>query len=629
MVQSQWRLPGRPAFLLGVNYWSRYGGPRMWERFDSHVVRRELAQMRRIGLNTCRCFTFIPSFMPNPPALSSVALTRFRSFLDLCRAEGMYTIPSFLVGHMSGENYDFPGQGGRSPYTDHEILSWETKLIRSIANEAAGQPAIVAYLASNEMPLWGGPASPAVIAQWARTLRQALYRKDPDRPFGLGDAVMNLKGGQNGFEVQSLKDIVDFVGPHTYYADADALRQAYNAEFCLRSLTYLGLPILFEEFGCSGTQASEENQAHYFREVIHSCLSIGAAGALGWCFSDFDLDEEPPYTHHAFELYFGITRSDGSEKPVCDELRRISNLIDQLPFPELQHPRPQAAIIVPSYFNTTYPFSREDRDRMRRVLLQTYALCTSAGLETELVPEDVDLAPYRLVLCPATQKLKATTWRKLLLHARAGNTVYWSYFSGDYNFHQGAWCAHFSELTGCRHQLRYACFDLPADLAIIEGSGLKLSTITQLGQPYPRAYLPIEPQGAEVLARDQDGRPALTRMTQGAGQVIFLNHPWEYYLAEQYHHYAMPQSVELYHFLANRAGLAPAIHCNQPVIQLRTVHTESGSFLWLINHDWKAVETNIVSPAGGPIYGTNMALAEGSTTLEIPTKGVYVYQLFS
>lgn len=620
-------IDGKPTFLLGVNYWSRPGGPRMWERFDPARIRQELRQMQSMGLNTCRSFAFIPTFMPSPPAVSSIALTRFRDFLNLCQEERMHTIPSFLVGHMSGENYEFPGQNGRSSYIDAEIISWEQALIRGLAGVSANHSAVIAYLATNEMPHWGGKSTPETIANWAALLKKTLHEKDREKPFSLGDGVMNLKGGQNGFDVRTLRSIVDFIGPHTYYADADPLRQAYNAEFCLRSLTYLGLPLLFEEFGTSSSQVSDENQVLYYREVIHACLSIGAAGALGWCFSDFALEDDPPYTHHAFELGFGITRADGSEKPVCNELRRISALIGQLDVPNLEHPRPKAAILVPSYFNTTYPFSWEDRDRMRRTFLQTYALCCCAGLEIELIPEEQDLSPYRLVLCPSTQKLLSTTWRNLLLHARRGNTVYWSYFSGDYNFHQGAWCQNFSDLTLCRHQLRYACFDAPDELTILEGSQLRLKIRTSVGKLCSQSYLPIETIGAEVLAKDHHGRPALTRAAQGAGEVIFLNHPLEYYLAEQFGDGKNSGVVDLYRLIAKRSGLLPSVSSSDPTVQVRLVNQKSKPLLWLFNHSWNPVDTNIESPGGVPVYGIESSLSEGATSLHLAPKQAVIFEL--
>lgn len=619
---------GKPTFLLGVNYWSRSGGPRMWDRFDPSVVEIELRHMRQIGLNTCRSFSFIPSFMPQPPILSTIALQRYGQFLDICHAEGMTTIPSFLVGHMSGENYDFRGQNGRSPYTDPQVIAWQQELVRGVATISKGHPAVIAYLASNEMPYWGGPSDPETVVSWATAMRQALTSCDTDRPFSLGDGVMNLRGGQNGFDVEALRDTVDFVGPHTYYADADPLRQALNAEFCVRSLTHLGLPVLFEEFGCSSCQVSEQNQRLYYREVLHACLTGGATGALGWCFSDFDLIDEPPYRHHAFELGFGITRADGSEKPVCDELREFSRLVDRLDFTRMNPPRPQTAILVPSYFNTSYPFSSEDRQRMRRTLLQAYVLCTAADMEAELIPEGADLDAYRLVLVPSTQKLLAPTWQQLLSHAEAGNTVYWSYFGGDYTFHQGAWCHQFERLTGCQHTLRYACIDLPEEQLALHGDGLDIRLSTTVGAPFPRSFLPVEPREAEVLANDGRGRPALLRNRIGQGSFLFLNHPLEYYLAEQ--HNALPASGApgLYQALRDRANVVDSpITCTEPTVQVRVVQADTSSLLWLFNHGWEEVDCELDTPGCVAIHGAEAHLPEGHGRLRLSGKQVVVLRL--
>jgi endo-1,4-beta-mannosidase len=632
-------LDGRPTFLLGVNYWSRAGGPRMWDRFDEEIVRGELRQMRGVGLNVCRSFAFIPSFMPRPPRLSRPALARFRRFLGLCAEAGIATIPTALVGHMSGENWPFPGQRGRSPYTDRVVLGWERQMVRAVASCAARSPAVCAYLASNEMPLWGGPAEVETIVDWATRLRRTLHLRDRRRPFGLGDGVMNLGGGQNGFDPQALRDVVDFVGPHTYYSDEDAARQAYNAEYCLRSLTHLGLPVLFEEFGGSAAQMSEANQALYFREVIHACLGVGAAGALAWCFSDFDLGEERPYLHHAFELQFGITRADGSERPVCEELRKLRRLIDLVDPPTLEPPRPAAAILVPSTFNTDYPFSSDDRARMRRVLLESYLLAASAGLEVELCPEGGDLSRYRLILCSSTQKLLATTWSELLRRARAGATVYWSAFMGDEAHLQGPWCQLFEQLTGCRHELRYGCYDAPDERVRIEGEGLGVRIDVQSAgrTPCSRARLPIEPFAADVLAHDAEGRPALTRARHGQGQVIFLAYPLEHYLGAQAVGWeARSGAFALYGQLGEMAGLRPAVRVEDPGVQRRLVRAPGGDLLWLFNHRWQPVSTVIDSPGGQPLLGPSafrlpapdsQPLREGSSSITLPAKGAAIYRL--
>jgi endo-1,4-beta-mannosidase len=602
----------------------------MWDgdRFDPVQVQEELAQMRRIGLNCCRSFAFIPSFMPAPPTVEAGALRRLETFLELCQAEGVATIPSFLVGHMSGENYDFPGQAGRCTYTDPEVLSWELALVRAVSEVSAGQPAVVAYLASNEMPRWGGKSTPRTIVDWARTLRRTLHEVDDQRPFSLGDGVMNLDGGQDGFDPAALAGVVDFVGPHSYYSDHDPLRQALNAEFCIRSLSHLRLPVLFEEFGCSCTQASEANQALYYREVLHACLGAGAVGALSWCFSDFDLTADPPYDHHAFELGFGVTRADGSEKPVCNELRDVARLVrSELDWPSLRPPRPMAALIVPSYFNTRYPFSSEDRARMRRTLLQAYVLCAAAGVEAELVPETGTLEHYDLLLAPSTQKLLASTWRRLLQRAGEGATVYWSFFNGDHDFHQGAWCHPLEQLIGCRHGLRYGCPDLPDPQWSVTGPGLTLRCPTDVGAPFPRAYLPIEPIDAEVLGRDNRGRPALVHARHGAGRVVFLNHPLEYYLAEQSGATATSGGDQLYRYLAEVAGVAPQICAHDPHVQVRQAADSRGTLLWLINHGWQEVAAQLDTPGGAPVYGTDVVLPEGRANVTLGPKQVALYRL--
>lgn len=620
-----------PSFLLGVNYWSRAGGPRMWERFDETAVDHELAQMQRIGLNACRSFNFLPSVMPRRGQCSETALGYLRRFLSSCERHGISAIPSFLVGHMSGENYDFVGQEGRCPYTDPQILHWQNEIVRQTATVCKTSPSVIAYLASNEMPLWGGKSTPVQIRTWAETLRATLHDVDASKPFSLGDGVMNLKGGQNGFDVETLRGIIDFVGPHTYYADHDPLRQALNAEFCIRNLTYLGVPVLFEEFGCSSNQASESNQRHYYREVIHSCLSAGATGALGWCFSDFSLDDDPPYTHHAFELSFGITATDGREKTVCDELRAIAALSrNALDFPTLEAPVARAAIVVPSYFNTQYPFAWEDRDRMRRTLLQSYVLTTLAGIEAELVPETHPLDGYELILVPSTQKLLTKTWRALATHAQRGATVYWSYFGGDYNFHQGMWCSNFSELTGCEHQLRYACFDDPEALLRLDGDGFSIQVQTTNGSRYGRAYLPICSRSSNVaiLAQNTHHQPAIVEHRLGKGRVLFSAYPLEFYLAEHPRNRdELSGVVALYELLAKRAEINSPIGCNTPFVQRRLARDAKGPLLWLINHDWNSHEVTIDSPQGAALYGTTKPLIDGNQRITMAEKQVFVFRL--
>jgi endo-1,4-beta-mannosidase len=571
-------------FLLGVNYWSRAGGPRMWERFDEATVKAELAQMRAIGLDCCRMFAFVPSLMPAPPAVDAGAIGHLRQFAALSREAGVGILPTALVGHMSGENFDFPG-GGRALFTDEKLLQWQAALVARVVEAAKGGD-VQGWVLSNEMPLWADPATPVEVASWCARLREVVRARDP-RPVGVGD------GNMGGWPTREVAPHVDWLAPHVYYADADPMRQALQTDLSLRQLQPLGLPLLLEEFGCSSAQAGEAEQASYYREAIVAALGVGARGALGWCWSDFDtetLGREPPYVHHAFELGFGLTRKDGSEKPVCDELRALRRLLDGLDLSRVERPASGAALVVPAYLDGGIPFSWEDKTLGRRTLLQAYVLACQAGLDPAVVGEDDDLSAYRLLLCPSTQKLKTTTWQRLRAAARAGATVYWSYFSGDYNFHQAMWCDDFPSLTGLRHRLRYGCFDLPGPLCDLRGEvALQVPTsIERLADPYPLARLPVEllPDApVRVLSRDRDGRVALTSHAIGEGEVVFLAWPLERYLALLADGSAR-DAHRLYRWLGESAGVGPRYPTRHPDVHSRVLELGNDDIVIVQHRGW-------------------------------------------
>ncbi|HJZ88175.1 MAG TPA: beta-galactosidase trimerization domain-containing protein [Polyangia bacterium] len=594
---------GRPTFLLGANYWSRAGGPRMWEeaRWDEATVAAEVANMRALGMNACRAFLFLPTMMPSPPRVDQAALERLQRLCALAEQAELALLPSLLVGHMSGENFGFPGQRGRSPYSDAEVVAWERALARAAAGALCGSKAVAAWVLSNEMPLWGGAAPVDVIAAWAKLLAGELRAAAaPETPIGTGDGVMNLRGGQNGFDADALASVVDYVGPHAYPADADPIRQALFCEFAIRSLEYLGKPVLFEEFGCSSAQAGEAEQAAYWRETISTAMATGAAGALGWCLSDFALSAEAPYRHHPFELGFGVLRADGSEKPAAGAVRAAGEWVRALDWDALDFFAPRAAIVRPSYLETTYPFSWEERSRMVHGLLSAYALARKAGLQAQVVPETHSLDRYDLILVPSTQKLLAPTWEKILLRAADGATVYWSYFGGDYDFHQGMWCHLFETLSGCRHRLRYGVPDVPAtEVVELLGDGLALRA-RAAGGPFARSLLPIEPAGARVVARDTAGRAALTQHAVGRGTVFFLAYPWEFYLGEQ----VAPEDTShaLYAYLAAAAGVAPAYPASDPRVHTHLVRAAREDLVWALNRSWDPVEAEVDAPGGGGTF---------------------------
>ena len=115
----------------------------MWTRYDAAVVREELAVLAAHGLNVTRSFCFWPDFVPQPETIDEEVAARFGDFLDAHVEAGMRTIPTFLVGHMSGENWDPAWRQGRDLYRDVWLVSQQAWFAAEIARRFGDHPAVV------------------------------------------------------------------------------------------------------------------------------------------------------------------------------------------------------------------------------------------------------------------------------------------------------------------------------------------------------------------------------------------------------------------------------------------------------------------------------------------------------
>ncbi|MFN3284345.1 MAG: hypothetical protein ACK40Q_08965, partial [Pseudothermotoga sp.] len=141
-------------FLLGINYWSRSGAMYMWEDqyFNETIIEDEIIQMKNLGMNLCRSFLFLPTFFPKPNQLSEKHIARYLKFLQLCEKHGLKTLLTFIVGHMSGENFDPPFRNSQDLYTDEFMLQQQCFFIKSVTERVKSSSALYGYILSNEMP---------------------------------------------------------------------------------------------------------------------------------------------------------------------------------------------------------------------------------------------------------------------------------------------------------------------------------------------------------------------------------------------------------------------------------------------------------------------------------------------
>ncbi len=598
---------------IGVNYWSRAGGPLMWRKWRPDVVAEELAQLKSLGMNTCRSFLYWPDFMPRPDRVEESMLARFDEFLDLCEKAELLTIPTFFVGHMSCENWDVPWREGRSFYTDPFMLERQSFYASVVARRSSKRQAILGWLLSNEMPQHEVAPDNASGRLWARTIISAVKAADPQHPVSIGDGAWSLQGRDIGLDVEELAESVDFFGPHTYELETDSLRHSQLPSFLVALAGSLGKPVLLEEFGCSSAWASDEHQADYFRTSYATALLAGGVGSLAWCFSDFDpLAHQRPYVHHPHELYFGVTRADGSVKPAGQEIKRFSRLVSRLDLGRYERPAPRACLVVPQSLRQDDPFwyGGPTRNEQAKTLLESYTLAKCAKLPVGFfrepaiekgVPHDIDarrevtLPAHDLFIVPHTFSLSAPVWEALYAAAERGATVYASFFH--------FWMAYdFERLFGCRHRLRFGLADLPKGPVnvrmtrnfgcLLEGSELVLSP---RAEGRANAFCPVDPTSARVLAVDGDGRPALLENKVGSGRIVLSTYPVERYLLGGLEAHAGDSSYLLYRALRDVAGIEPEFDVDHPNVELGILNSAGGPALWLVNHGWDEARVAIES----------------------------------
>ncbi|HEX3812473.1 MAG TPA: cellulase family glycosylhydrolase [Mycobacteriales bacterium] len=619
---------GQRSTWLGANFWSRTGGPLMWRNYDPAVIEQELAVLAEHGLGLTRSFFYWPDFMPEPDRLDEQLVERFADFLDRHSAAGMTTIPTFIVGHMSGENWDPAWRNGRDLYGDVWMVARQAWFAREIVRRFADHPAIAGWLVSNEVPIYGGEASRETVASWAELVVEAIRGAGGRQPVSLGDGAWGLEmsGRDTGFSMHDQVKLCDFLGPHVYRMEDDEIRQHYSAAWVCELASTYGVPVVLEEFGVSSDFTSDENGAHYYRQSLHNSLLAGSTGWIAWNNTDYDdLIEQDPYRHHPFELHFGLTDHRGNPKPQLRELKAFAEILRDVDFEHCTRSDVDTALVVPSFLDTIYPFTVEaDRTDLVTTLRQAYVSGRLADVPMAATRESDGIGQdARLYVVPSVKQLLGPTWRELERLAHDGACVYVSYSAGAHGNQRGPWHSHLNRMFGVEHQLRYGLVDPVEDDTITftltrpfgglsEGSRLEW---TAAGTPHSRAYLPVRATEAEVLAEDAHGRPALLLRRIGAGSIVFCTYPIEQ-MAAVTPRVNPDATPALYDALARHAGVRRPVTVGDPRIAVDTVdHESDGQLVWLVSHSSEEVEVKPVVASDGSLQSLAGAVLTGAVTL--------------
>ena len=176
----------------------------------------------------------------------------------------MTTVPTFLVGHMSGENWDPAWRAGRDLYRDVWMVARQAWFAGEMARRFGAHPAVCGWLVSNEMPIYGGEDRPReTISAWAQLIISAVRAAGATQPVSLGDGGLGaevtgdrqrLLGGRH-----RARCATSSARTSTRWAttrSASTTRPPGPANWPAPSAR----PVVLEEFGVSSDFASDEQR---------------------------------------------------------------------------------------------------------------------------------------------------------------------------------------------------------------------------------------------------------------------------------------------------------------------------------------------------------------------------------
>jgi len=347
----------RHSFWTGVNYWPADKAMYWWKHFDPAEIERDFRVMSVSRLAIVRIFLTWEDFQPQPDEIAKKALDHLATVVDIANRHGLYLMPTFFCGHMSGVNW-FPEwmlenscSEQRFPvfsdnrlsfrtiknyFADRNLIEAQKFQISKIINHLKGSDAIIAYDLGNEPSNTVIPPDRSAANNWLQAMTEAIRSIEPERLITLGMHAEDLEEDRHLWPQDAARHC-DFLCMHGYpfYLDWVENPLDHKLPAFLGIITrWLGeKPVLFQEFGAPthpGTDVGvkstlpglrcrlwdEEQVSGYYREALRALNREGMLGAMAWCFADYNpsLFSHPPLADNIHERFFGLFGHDGHPK---------------------------------------------------------------------------------------------------------------------------------------------------------------------------------------------------------------------------------------------------------------------------------------------------------------------------
>jgi len=591
-----------------------------WDPVD---IEADFAKMRDLGFNTVRFDLFWAWFEPRPGDYNPQAFEQLDFLIELAHRYEIYLHPTLFIGGEVGEAFwDVPWRQGRHPHSDPDMLRLQTDHATEFARRYRGETAILAWDLTDEPPYWivASQTTDAMAINWTRLIAGAIRRYDPEHLLCVGTSTEDV--GRGPFRPDNIKDEVDFFSAHPYSIYMLELfpdpmlseRGTYCGAFQSLLSAGAGRPVMIHELGASSAQYTPARIAAFDRTTLYSSLAAGANGFLLWCYTDAapETFRRVPYLRAPHETQFGLTTWDRQDRPQGIEFRKFCKIVSQMDITELEPEPANAAVIVPfewakphgdfSKFGLSGPSiqpyvstqdvgsefrSGEANHWVVGAWLSTMILARRAGLKVAFPREYTNWQGHPLLFLPSpltsTERnivhIHTRFWEEVSAYVQAGGAVYASVCADVAIPGMG-------ELFGARLVDHAPVGEVTLKITKAFGD-LKPGDIFHYQAQGGHQHWPatLELTDGEVIALDQDDRPALVAHTFGKGRTLLCAYPLESYLAHTPAIFEAPEnSYRLYQAFSEWVGVQPLFHTNQPSVEAATLASDQRGYVILANH---------------------------------------------
>lgn len=645
---------GKPFLPVGVNWVPAKAAMEWPYQWDPAAIEQDFAQMHELGVNAVRLDLVWAWFEPRPDDYNPQAWKQLEFLITLANRYKIYLHPELLVGGEVGEAYwDVPYRNGRNPQSDPYMLRLETDFAGELARRFGKSSAIMAWDLTDEPPFWivANSTTDSEAINWTRLIGGAIRRNDTMHPLVVGTATEDLEHGS--FRADVLRKDVDFFSVHPYTIYEPKLfpdpmlseRQTYGAAFQTALANGAGRPVMIQELGASSAQYSPEAIAQYERTALYSGLGAGANGFLIWCYTDAAPSQysKVPYLRSPHETQFGIVTWDRKERPAATMLSNFSKVTRSLDLDGIEPAAADAAIIVPNEWSRPYgdeshfgltgpeiapytssdeggavagqplPSHGEENARLEGAWLSAYMLARRSGIKPAFPREYADWSQYPLLLLPSPLTstdsmmihVHSDFWQKASSYVQAGGVLYAS-VSGD------AAIPEMESLFGARLVDHVPVQNVTIKVVAPFGDLKPGDSFTYSASPQDPAQwaATLEVKGGQVIAVDQDGRPALVAHQLGRGKTLLCAYPIEMYLANQPSAFEGAQATHrIYQSLIEWAQVKRVVWTDNPAVEASALDAHGHGYIVLVNHSATAQTISLQSSL--PIASLAQVAADG------------------